>query len=399
MFLLNLILVHLEDAELLDDFSDLELHVHRVLTNLIDDIEKIFDSIDRLNIALQLLFILVSLTDHLSEIPDSNVLKDLTKGVEPELYLLVGTVNNLLIVDENEVVLGLRLFLLDIHTLEHLEADNSVLNILHTCGLFICTRHLGQLLPIIDESEGLVTEAVAVHLELLLDLLRQTNELEGKSGHDGVVINIVEECVADSLLAGILIDSFLEDAAEAVPPATESLGRIDDVAGEAVECLAQVMNRRVVVHLRIVEGGFHLNERFTRLLDEGFVSCKGANDHLIDSVEDLTLPIVVVDDHLVVTLSSRLESLLLDRLQVVVTNVVIVLHKGIDFLDTVRVKVLTELGDIHDLGVLEINWTDDAGILNGLHLLLDVGSLLEDAALGVLELFNLLVALFDVLCD
>ena len=77
----------------------------------------------------------------------------------------------------------------------------------------------------------------------------------------------------------------------------------------------------------------------------------------------------------------------------------IVLHKGIDFLDTVRVKVLTELGDIHDLGVLEINWTDDAGILNGLHLLLDVGSLLEDAALGVLELFNLLVALFDVLCD
>ena len=100
-----------------------------------------------------------------------------------------------------------------------------------------------------------------------------------------------------------------------------------------------------------------------------------------------------------VSLSLRLERLKFNRLQVVVTDVGVVLDQGVDLFSTVCVKVLAELRDIHDLGVFEVDGADNACIFNRLHLLLDVGGLLEDAALGVLELFDLLVALLNVLTD
>ena len=100
-----------------------------------------------------------------------------------------------------------------------------------------------------------------------------------------------------------------------------------------------------------------------------------------------------------VALRSRLERLLLNSLQVVVTDVVIVFHKSVDLLRAERIKVLAELSNVHDLCVLEVDGADDARVLNGLNLLLDVGGLLEDAALRVLELLDLFVALIDVLTD
>ena len=148
------------------------------------------------------------------------------------------------------------------------------------------------------------------------------------------MVDIVKEGVADCLLRGVLIDCLFEDLAEAVPPATEALSRVDDVAGEAVKGLPQIVHRWIVVHLSVVETGFHLDQWLACLLQQCLVSGQGANDHLVDSIEDLTLPIVVVDHHLRVALRGGLEGLLLDRLQVVVTDVVIVLDEGVDLLET-----------------------------------------------------------------
>ena len=131
VLLLNLVLVHLEDAELLDNLCNLELYIHRVLADLVDHIQEVLDRVNGRNIALELLLVGVCLSDDGREVPDSNVLEDLAEGVEPELNLLVGTIDNLLVVDEDEIVLNLRLLLLDVHTLKHLEADNHCLNILH----------------------------------------------------------------------------------------------------------------------------------------------------------------------------------------------------------------------------------------------------------------------------
>lgn len=77
----------------------------------------------------------------------------------------------------------------------------------------------------------------------------------------------------------------------------------------------------------------------------------------------------------------------------------VVFDQSVDLFGAVVVEVVTELGDVHDLSVLKIDGADDAGNLDGLDLLLDVAGLLKHSAFGVLELLNLLVALFNVLSD
>ena len=123
---------------------------------------------------------------------------------------------------------------------------------------------------------------------------------------------------------------------------------------------------------------------------------KGANDHLIDTVEDSALPILVVKLHFGVPLSRRLERLLFDCLQVVVTDVLVVFDQGIDFLYAVILEVVAELRDVHYLMIVKVDRADDAGVLDGLYLLFDVAGLLEDSAFCVFELLNLFVTFFDV---
>ena len=77
----------------------------------------------------------------------------------------------------------------------------------------------------------------------------------------------------------------------------------------------------------------------------------------------------------------------------------VVLHQSVDLFGAVVVEVIAELSDVHDLSVLKVDGADDAGNLDGVDLLLDVAGLLEHSALGVFELLNLLVALFNVLSD
>ena len=95
------------------------------------------------------------------------------------------------------------------------------------------------------------------------------------------------------------------------------------------------MHRWIVVHLGVVERGLHLDERLTCFLEEGLVSGQRTDDHLVNGIEDLALPVVVVDLHLLMALGVGLKCLCLDGLQVVVTNVLVVLHKGVYFFKAV----------------------------------------------------------------
>ena len=63
MLLLNIILIHSEDSELLYDLGNLKFHVHRVLSNVIDDVEQVLDRVDCLYITLKLLLVFFGLTD------------------------------------------------------------------------------------------------------------------------------------------------------------------------------------------------------------------------------------------------------------------------------------------------------------------------------------------------
>ena len=242
-------------------------------------------------------------------------------------------------------------------------------------------------------------EALTVHCEFLPDHVNKTDKFEGDLTDDGIKINIIEEGVLDRLLRRVLVHCLLEHFAEAIPPTTEPLGRVNDVPVESFEGRAHILNRRVVVHILVVVGGLHLDEGLSGLLQEGLVRGKGANDHLVDRVEDLALPVLVVNLHFLVALGGRLERLLLDRLQVVVADVLIVFYKSVDLFVSVGVKVVAELLDVHNLLVVEVNRTDDASIFDCLHLLLDVASLLEHATLGVFEVIDFVVALLNVLRD
>ena len=212
------------------------------------------------------------------------------------------------------------------------------------------------------------------------------------------MVYVVVEGVSDSLLRGVLVDTLFEDLAEAVPPTTEALCGLDDVSSEAVEGSAQIVYGWIVRHFS-VEFSQHTDDRFSCLLEQGLVCSQSANDHLVDSVEDLALPIVVVDSHLGITLSVRLECLLLNGLKVGIANLLIVFNEVADFLCAVGFKVVTEHGDVHELSGLEVDWADNASIRDGLDLFLDVASLLLHSALGILKQINLLVALIDVLGD
>jgi hypothetical protein len=144
-------------------------------------------------------------------------------------------------------------------------------------------------------------------------------------------------------------------------------------------------------------GRIHLNEGLSA--PEGLVGGHSTNDHLGDSVENPTLPIVVVISHLFAVLSVLLESTLFNASQVSITNVLVVLHQLGNDLLAVGVEVLRELGNPHDFLVREVNRLHEHGVLNVLYLLLNVLGVLQDTALRFLEGLNAVLALADELRD
>ena len=96
-------------------------------------------------------------------------------------------------------------------------------------------------------------ETFTVHRELLLDHASQTDQFETELGHHWVVVYVVEESVLDRLFRGVLVHSLFEDLAIRVPPTTEPLGRVDNVAVESLKSSFQICGRWVVGHLVVIE--------------------------------------------------------------------------------------------------------------------------------------------------
>ena len=94
-----------------------------------------------------------------------------------------------------------------------------------------------------------------------------------------------------------------------------------------------------------------------------------------------------------------LEGGLLNRLEVYVSNVLVVLDEAREDLLAIGLEVLRELSDIHDFVVFEIDRSDQDCPLDVLDLLLNVARVLQYTALCLLELIDALSALFDVLRD
>ena len=105
VLLFDLIFVHSEHTELLDNFDDSQLHIHGSLANVIDDFEQVFDGLNGLHIALQLFFVLLSLKNDALQVLDGNVREDFTKGIQPQLNCIVGTRNDFVVVNEDQIVL------------------------------------------------------------------------------------------------------------------------------------------------------------------------------------------------------------------------------------------------------------------------------------------------------
>ena len=86
----------------------------------------------------------------------------------------------------------------------------------------------------------------------------------------------------------------------------------------------------------------HLDEAWSFISHpNGLVGGKSSDNHLGDGVEDSSLPILVVWTHLfasLVIIGARLNSALLNTLKVLITNVLIVLHKLRENSDSVGLK-------------------------------------------------------------
>lgn len=77
-FFLHLVLVHSKDSELLLDLIDSELHIHRFVLDLADDIQKVLESINASHLRLELLLISLNVLDNVTEFLGGHVDESIT---------------------------------------------------------------------------------------------------------------------------------------------------------------------------------------------------------------------------------------------------------------------------------------------------------------------------------
>ena len=105
MLRVDSVFVHFEDTELLDNFNNSQLHIHGDLADVINNFEQALDSFDGLDIGLEFLLVGCSIVDHLVQVFDSNFGEHFTKSVQPVLNLIVSTLDDLRVIDQNQIVL------------------------------------------------------------------------------------------------------------------------------------------------------------------------------------------------------------------------------------------------------------------------------------------------------
>lgn len=198
--------------------------------------------------------------------------------------------------------------------------------------------HLVHLGGIEQVFEDFVHESLGNHLKLLVNLRDELEQSQVEFSDHIVLVHIVEETILNGLLRGLLVNVLLNTLALAIPPSTKSLGRLEDVAVELLQLATKLIHTWMVGEVQTDVLSLHLDQWLPVLTKESLCSGQCSNHHCDDGIEDLSLPIVVIDLHLWLHQRSCLEGRLLNGLQVDVSNVLVVLDELVNFLDSVGLK-------------------------------------------------------------
>jgi len=275
-----------------------------------------------------------------------------------------------------------------------LESVNQVL--LHLPLLMVI---LGSIVELLEQL--MTGQSRVVELEFLDQLLHLVNDVLREGSDHGVLDHVIVESVLDDALACVVVHVLLENLAGRVLPAAEHLGRLDNVLVELFQLGLHLLSSWLIDDLQVVVPGFHADQGldFASVEQDCLVHSKGTDNHTRDGVEDPAFPVLVVGKHLRELTRVRLEGILFDHPEVGVTDRVVVLHQLVQLLEAGLIEPVHEVLGLLELVRSEVDLADDLGILDGLHLLLDVGSVREDTVLHLLKLVDGLLALTNILHD
>jgi hypothetical protein len=294
--------------------------------------------------------------------------------------------------------------MLHIHVSVDLEDQNLLFNLGGRLTLVNLLLELGHLV-LVEESLELTSLGPASNkeVELLDDLSFALDDLIMKLRDHFVLHDVIEECVRDVLLCGLLMSDDFEDLAETIPPSTELFGGLEDIPTEFLKLSSKLIDGWMESDLWMVVRTSHLDEAWSLSSHpDGLVGGKSSDNHLRDSVEDSSLPVLVVWAHLFacfVITGAGLDSAFFNTLEVLVTNVLVVLHEFGEDLDSIGFKEIGELRNVHWGFSVEVDLPDNLGVFDVYNLLLNVGSMLKNDVLGLSESIDGNLALSDVLIN
>jgi hypothetical protein len=179
-------------------------------------------------------------------------------------------------------------------------------------------------------------------------------------------------------------------------PAAEVGGGFIDVCCELLQLGVHVLNRGCEQELVIAVLANLVNHRLFRIPDD-LVRCQRADGHGCESIEYLSLPVLVVVKHFRAVQLVSAKSYLFDLLEEV-GDFLVVAHELVDDLDSVLVKVVRKLLELHR-GRAHADWPQDFSRLNFFDFLLNVEGMADDSDLDLTELLNSARALLDVFRD
>lgn len=319
-----------------------ELHIHGLVLDITDVIEQGLEHFFGTDLIVELLLIVIGDVLDGFELFSGDLFERISKNFKPFLDLRDCALLDLRVIDEHEVVL-LLIFMLKIHVSVDLEDQNLLFNLGSRLTLVNLLLELGHFV-LVEESFELTSLGPASNkeVELFNDLSFALDDLIMELGDHFVLHDIIKECVGNVLLCGLLMSDHFEDFAETIPPSTKLFGGFEDIPTELLKLSSELIDGWMESDLWMVVRTGHLDEAWSLgSHPNGLVGGKSSDNHLCDGVEDSSLPIHVVWAHLLACFSitgAALNSALFDTLKVLITNVLIVLDKLRENLDSVRFK-------------------------------------------------------------
>lgn len=150
VFVVSLILVELEHAELLLCLHNLELHIHGFVFDLSNHIEKGLDLVDTSHVLAKLLVVVFDFFHDSHECLFGNIVEDLTEQLEPLVNLFNRIALDFRIVDKHQGVLMAVGLSFDINFADLLETKNFHFDVGNRVRFLDVLLHLDQLVLVVD---------------------------------------------------------------------------------------------------------------------------------------------------------------------------------------------------------------------------------------------------------